>query len=329
MTGFFIPDCWQPEKSDTGNIDSDYKLLNFEFIKSLKMKKLSVLLLLLSALGCRICYSQEAADTTAALRIETYDGNIFIGNVISEDSTAIVLKTTSLGEIKIPKNDIKSRTVLKQLKYEGGKLWLPNPQSSRYFWAPNGYGLEKGTSYYQNIWILYNQFSFGLTDNFSIGAGFLPLFLFGGTSSPIWLVPKISIPVVKDKLNLGTGAFLGTILGEDAGVFGLLYGTTTFGSRDKNISFGLAYGFAQDEWLNVPVINISSMIRTGPRGYFITENYVITAEGETVTLLSAGGRSIIRNIGLDYSLWIPVGAEMDTFVAIPFLGITIPMGSKK
>ncbi len=293
------------------------------------MKKLSLLLLLFAVLGCEFSYSQETSDTAAVYRIETFDGNIFIGNIISEDSATIVLKTTSLGEIKIPLSNIKSKTILKQVKYEGGKIWLPNPQSSRYFWAPNGYGLEKGTSYYQNIWILYNQFSFGLTNNFSIGAGFLPLFLFGGTSSPFWIVPKVSIPVVKDKFNVGTGAFLGTILGEDSGVFGLLYGTTTFGSRDRNISFGLAYGFAQDDWLNIPVINVASMIRTGPKGYFITENYVITAEGETVALLSLGGRSIIRNIGLDYSLWIPIGAEMDTFIAIPFLGITIPLGSKK
>ena len=235
------------------------------------MKKLSLLLLLFAVLGCECCYSQGTSDTVAVYRIETFDGNIFIGNISSEDSATIVLKTTSLGEIRIPLSNIKSKTILKQVKYEGGKIWLPNPQSSRYFWAPNGYGLEKGTSYYQNIWILYNQFSFGLTNNFSIGAGFLPLFLFGGTSSPFWIVPKVSIPVVKDKFNLGTGAFLGTILGEDAGVFGLLYGTTTFGSRDKNISFGLAYGFAQDEWLNVPVINVASMIRTGPKGYFIRE----------------------------------------------------------
>ncbi len=293
------------------------------------MKKLCIVLLLLAAPGCKWCYSQEAADTTATFRIETYDGNIFIGNIISEDSTTIVLKTTSLGEIRMPKDSIKSRKILKQLKYEKGQIWLPNPQSSRYFWAPNGYGLEKGASYYQNIWILYNQFSLGLTNNFSIGAGIVPLFLFGGTSSPVWIVPKFSIPVVRDKLNIGTGAFIGTILGEDSGVFGLLYGTTTFGSRDRNISVGLAYGFAQDDWLKVPVINISSMIRTGPKGYFITENYIISAEGETVAVLSLGGRSIIRNIGLDYSFWIPVGADMDTFIAFPFLGITIPLGSRK
>lgn len=275
------------------------------------------------------CYGQNLPDSTKILRIETIDGNIFIGSIITQDSLTLVLKTESLGEIKIPKMNIKSKTELKEVKKVGSEFWLPNPQSSRYFWAPNGYGLKEGSSYYQNIWILYNQFSFGLTDNFSIGAGVVPMFLFAGTATPFWIVPKFSIPVVENKFNIGTGAFLGTIIGEDVGLFGLLYGTTTFGSRDKNISFGLAYGFAGGQWLKVPVINISSMIRTGPKGYFITENYAVSFDGELVVLISAGGRSIIRNIGLDYSLWIPIGGEIGTFVAIPFLGITVPIGRKK
>ncbi len=275
------------------------------------------------------CYGQNLPDSTKTFRIETKDGNIFIGSVIDEDSLTLVLKTESLGEIKIPQNNIKSKTELKEVKKVGNEFWLPNPQSSRYFWAPNGYGLEEGSSYYQNIWILYNQFSFGLTKNFSMGAGMLPLFLFAGAPTPLWIVPKFSIPVVENKFNIGTGAFLGTIIGESAGLFGLLYGTTTLGSRDKNISFGLAYGFADDNWLKVPVINISTMIRGGPRGYFITENYIISIDGETVVLISLGGRSIIRNIGLDYSLWVPIGAELDTFIAIPFLGITVPIGKKE
>ncbi len=275
------------------------------------------------------CYGQNLPDSTKILRIETTDGNIFIGSVITQDSLTLVLKTESLGEIKIPRMNIKSMNELKEVKKVGKEFWLPNPQSSRYFWAPNGYGLEKGSSYYQNIWILYNQFSFGLTNNFSIGAGVVPMFLFAGTATPFWIVPKFSIPVVENKFNIGTGAFLGTIIGEDVGLFGLLYGTTTFGSRDKNISFGLAYGFAGGQWLKVPVFNISSMIRTGPKGYFITENYAISIDGELVVLISAGGRSIIRNIGLDYSLWIPIGGEIGTFVAIPFLGITVPIGKKK
>lgn len=294
------------------------------------MKQQIVLALLLGILFQGFsCFGQVVTDSTKTMRIETKDGNIYIGNLITEDSLTLVLKTDRLGVINIPLSEIKSRTEMSDAKSVEGQFWLPNPQSSRYFWAPNGYGLEKGSAYYQNIWILYNQVSVGITDNFSIGAGMLPLFLFAGASTPIFFVPKISVPVVRDKLNIGTGAFLGTVLGEETGWFGLLYGTTTVGSRDKNFSLGMAYGFSQDQWMQRPIWNLGGMIRTGPKGYLISENYIISGSGATVVIVSLGGRTIIRNVGLDYSLWIPFNDEMDSFFAIPFLGITVPIGKKK
>jgi hypothetical protein len=294
-----------------------------------KMTKLYLIFIIVAFLDNIQCLGQNVPDSTRTFRVETIDGNIFVGYIVAEDLSVLVIKTENLGEINIPQKNIKSKTELMEVKKVGNEFWLPNPQSARYFWAPNGYGLEKGTSYYQNIWIFYNQVSAGISDNFSVGAGMVPLFLFGGTATPVWIVPKLSIPVVENKFNVGTGAFLGTVIGANAGVFGLLYGTTTFGSRDKNLSLGMAYGFAGGNWLKVPIFNVSCLIRTGPKGYFVSENYVITVEGETVGIISVGGRSIIRNLGLDYSLWIPVGGEIGRFVAIPFLGVTVPIGRKK
>ena len=294
------------------------------------MKKQSIFVFLIVLLfQCITCFGQNSPDTTRTYKVETIDGNIFIGEIVAEDSSVLIIKTDSFGEVRISQSNIKTKTRLGQVKKVGSEFWLPNPQSSRYFWAPNGYGLEKGTSYYQNIWVLYNQVSLGLIDNFSVGAGMVPLFLYGGASTPIWVVPKFSFPVIENKLNIGAGAFLGTLVGEDTGIFGLLYGVTTLGSRDNNLSLGLAYGFSKDRWLNFPIINFSCMLRAGPKGYFITENYVISAEGESVALISLGGRSIIRNVGLDYSLWMPFSSEMDSFVAMPFLGITVPIGREK
>jgi len=283
---------------------------------------------------------QNVPDTTRTFRIETKDGNIFTGYILAQDSAGLILKTEKLGEIKIPLPEIKSKTELKEIVLVNNEIWLPNPQSGRYFWAPNGYGLEEGSSYYQNIWVLYNQVSFSISNNFSLGGGMIPLFLFAGASTPAWIIPKISIPVSKDKVNIGTGALLGTIIGEESTAFGLLYETTTFGSRDRNFSFGFAYGFAAGDWMDRPIINFSTMLRAGPKGYFISENYIIpyettswdyvvTHKRKSAVVISLGGRSIIRNVGLDYSLWIPFNVEMDSFIAIPFLGVTIPIGEKK
>jgi hypothetical protein len=288
------------------------------------MKKLRLLFILFLFLA-RTGFSQEAADSLKLHKIETNDGNTYVGVILSETGDSLTVKTEKLGILHLAKSDIISYKKLQSVAKIKGRYWLPNPQSSRYFWAPNGYGLKKGEAYYQNIWVLYNQLSVGLTDYFSIGGGVVPLFLFPEGVTPVWIVPKFSIPIVKEKVNLGTGAFLGTVIGEDTGIFGLLYGTSTFGSRDKNMSIGVAYGFAGGEWMGRPIVNLSTMVRIGPKGYFISENYFLPIADQFAGVISLGGRSIIRTIGLDYSLWIPIGADIGGFFAAPFIGISIPL----
>ncbi len=268
--------------------------------------------------------SQTTNDTTL-VNIETIDGNEFIGQIVSEDSLKIVLKTEKLGEISIFRSDIKRQEILEVQQIKEGKYWFPNPQSTRYFWSPNGYGLKKGEGYYQNIWVLWNQFAYGLSDNFSIGGGIIPLFLFGGTPTPVFITAKFSIPVVENKFNLGAGAIAGTVLGEEETGFGILYGISTFGTPDNNVTFGLGYGFAGGEWASSPMININGMFRISSRGYFITENYYINAGGENVVLITLGGRRIIKKAALDYGLVFPI-ADIGQFVAIPWLGFTVPFG---
>ena len=269
-------------------------------------------------------FSQTTSDSTL-VNIITLDGNEFTGEVVREDSLKIVLKTEKLGEISIFKTDIKKFNTVEIQQIKDGKYWFPNPQSTRYFWSPNGYGLKKGEGYYQNIWVLWNQFAYGLTDNFSVGAGIIPLFLFS-TSTPVFATAKFSLPIVKEKFNIAAGAIVGGVIGEPESSIGLLYGLASVGSPDNNVTAGIGYGFAGGDWAQIPVININGMFRVSSRGYIITENYIITSEGETGALISFGGRSIIKKAALDYGLFVPVSADLDRFIAIPWLGFTLPFG---
>jgi hypothetical protein len=269
--------------------------------------------------------SQTANDTTL-VNIETVDGNEFNGQIVNEDSLKIVLKTEKFGEISIFRSDIKHREIIEVQQIKDGKYWFPNPQSTRYFWSPNGYGLKKGEGYYQNIWVLWNQFSYGLTNNFSVGGGIIPLFLFAGSPTPVFLTAKFSVPVVENKFNIGAGAIVGTILGEEETGFGILYGLSTFGTPDNNVTVGMGYGFAGGEWAKSPMINVNGMFRVSSRGYFITENYIISAGGEGVVIISLGGRSIIKKAALDYGIFLPLSTDLDGFIALPWLGFTVPFG---
>jgi len=291
------------------------------------MKNLFIIILYLSGILIfpGVGYTQENQDHTL-YHIETKDGSTYTGNILSRDSVSILLQDQKLGEISLRISDIKVIRGGENKNKGDTSMWSENPQATRYFWSPNGYGLKPGEGYYQNIWIFFNQASVGLTDNFSIGGGMIPIFLFAGAPTPVWITPKISIPVSKDNFNIGAGALAGTVLDEDHSGFGILYGITTFGSRDTNLSIGLGYGYIAGEFSKTPAVNISGMVRTGKKSYLMSENYFLTSGDNTILLLTFGGRWIIGKVGLDGFLLIPTSSHIDRFFAIPMLGITIPFG---
>jgi hypothetical protein len=257
-------------------------------------------------------------------RVETLDGNEYIGVIQEKSSDKIRLKTEKLGVITILTSDIKRISAVTQAIAKDGTYWLDNPQATRYFWAPNGYNLKSGEGYYQNVWVFFNQAVFGLTDHISAGVGVIPLFLFAGAPTPAWITAKFSVPVIENKFNLGAGALIGTVIGEDKTGFGILYGISTFGSKDKNLNIGLGWAFAGGEMAKNPTVNISAIIRTGPKGYFITENYFIGTTDEFAVMMMVGGRRIIKRVGLDFGAVIPISSQMDGLNAAPWLGFTIP-----
>jgi len=276
----------------------------------------SFLLVIILFATTQMLLAQTAQDTSL-VQIETSDGNEFIGEIVSEDSLIVILKTDKLGQITIPKNDIISRKTVNVQQIKDGKLWFDNPQATRYFWAPNGYGLKKEEGYYQNIYVLWNQFAYGVSDNFSIGGGVIPLFLFGGGATPVFITPKFSIPIQKDKFNIGGGALIGTVLGESEMSFGIVYGLTTIGTRDNNVSFSLGYGFAGGEWAQSPLVNVSGLFRVSSRFYFITENYYINTGGEGGALIGVGGRWIIKKGSFGFYFWDSGDSGYGNFYSSP------------
>jgi hypothetical protein len=276
-----------------------------------------------------VCSAQEKTEPKAYL-IETRDGNSYMGKIVATDSVKVLFHTEKLGEITILKSDIKKMEPFNVKQLKGDIYWFENPQSTRYFFSPNGYGLKKGEGYYQNIWVLMNSFVVGINDYVSLGGGTVPLFLFGGAPTPVWITAKVSIPVSKDKFNVGAGILAATALGESSsGGIGIFYGIATLGSRDKNVSLGVGYGFSGGSISSTPVLNLNGMLRVGARSYLLSENYFFTDGSSGVLLLMVGARHIIKNTGLDYGLMMPVGTGEGSFVAAPWLGITIPFGVRR
>jgi hypothetical protein len=267
-------------------------------------------------------------DTSLVYQIITVDGNEFIGTIIEQDAQQIIMKTENLGVITIQKIKIKKIKLIDSGKVRDGTYWQDHMQSTRHFWSPNGYGLKKGEAYYQNVWIFFNQISVGVTDNILLGGGMIPAFLIAGSPTPVWFTPKVSFPLVKDKINVGGGGLFATVLGEPDTNFGIVYSTATFGPRDKNVTLGVGYGYGNNSWATQPTFTLSYISRVGRKGYFISENYLINVDGAYLFLGMIGGRSMLGkgNVGLDYGLVVPIAMDIGTFIAIPWLGVTVPIG---
>lgn len=291
-----------------------------------KLRALTVLVLLL--LCCSIQARCQRADTTM-VRIETRDGNKYLGKILEVTAIELRVETNNVGIITLNRNDIVSIDEVKVSRIKGNVFWIDNPQATRHLWAPNGYGLKAGEGYYQNIWVLFNHFSVGITDNFSMGAGVIPLFLFFGGPTPVWVTPKFSIPVQENQFNIGIGGVFGTIVNVDDSGFGLLFSHFTFGNRDRNVTFGAGMGYADGEFGNAPAFSLAANIRTGPRGYLITENYYLGSLGSDGVIMSFGGRRIINRVGLDFGFILPLAFTNESgsgATFIPWLGFTAPFG---
>ena len=284
------------------------------------MKRLIPFLL---ALVLMPAYSQEPESLWM---VETLDGNEFTGTIVSEDSTGIVLKTAVYGELSIETRYIKRRKEIRSDRFVDGQYWFGNPHATRYFFGPNVYGLNKREGYYQNTWILLNQVNYGISRHLSLGGGIMPLFLMAGSPTPFWLTPKLSVPVVRDKFNLGAGMLFAHVLG-DGSSFGIAYGASTFGSRESNLTLGAGWGFSgydsEWDWSDRVTLMLSGMTRVGRKTYLLSENYYMSlGTGYSFGVLMLGGRSVQKRLAVDYGLVIPLGTDMGEFLAIPWLSIT-------
>jgi hypothetical protein len=150
-------------------------------------------------------------------------------------------------------------------RMQDGQYWFPNPNDTRYFFAPSAFNLKQGDGYYQNVYFLMNSANYGVSDNLSIGGGIiLPV--------GIYVTPKINFKIT-ERFYAGGGVLAGVLPGPSA--VGIVYGITTYGTNEHNITLGGGWGFYEDEFSQRPIITVNGMTRISRRLALVTENWSI------------------------------------------------------
>ena len=255
------------------------------------------------------------------------DGTELRGDVLRQDSTEAVIRTTNLGEVRLRTDQIVRIEQL-DAREPGGTFVNLFPQTMRI--APTAFSAEKGRVYYHNYWLYFSQFEYGITDNWSVGTTF---YVFAPTNL-FSLNTKVSFPVA-DRVRLGINAQYaairsdGFIINGSRGMLeGISYvqGIATTGDRQNNATFGIGATVSNGQVSRNLIGTFGIVRKVSPKLTFISENFVLIGGGAKVGfagILSGGIRFDRRRHAFDLAAYIPLIVGPNIKSAITF----IPYGS--
>ena len=290
---------------------------------------LTIILAFIMMLSPNDVFSQKRSKKKL-IRVEVKDGTVLTGFIKRQNDKYLVLTSKTIGEIKVYKKNIRSIEYVTDSK----KNVLPKKKRrhidnrAKYFTSSSAYNLKKGQGYFSNTWILFNDVNYGLTDNFSVGGGIVPSFLFGGESTPVWLTTKFSLPIIKNRFNVSAGLAAWTLLGGYDDYTSALVAniTATVGNPENNGSLSVYYIFNRYGGTS-PIFNLKGKFKITNRTFFMGESYFSLSDevffDEGLFGLLGLRTMFLGGIDLDYALIVPIAGDLDGVHLLPYLGVHI------
>ena len=205
--------------------------------------------------------------------VETKDGGMLIGRIVSIDVDVVQVET-SFGKTEIPIRAIKKIRRIPESSMRNGEHWYPDLNTTRLFITTTAQMMERGQGYYSNRYLFFSMLAYGVTDNFTIGAGglTLPIPL---KDIPFYITPKVGL-LNEESLDLALGALIMRMPDDDDDngfSTGILYGVGTFGGPE-GLTAGLGWGFVDDEIANKPAIVLGGKRRWTRRLAVVAESWL-------------------------------------------------------
>ncbi len=258
--------------------------------------------------------SIEIPDSTKIQILTVEDGTSFIGRIIEIGEEELKFET-KYGVLTFPVFEITELKLISKDRLKEGKYWFPNPNCSRLFFAPTARMLKQGEGYFADYFVFFPTFTFGITNNITLGGGFSILPGEDLDEQILLFTPKVGIKTSK-KMDLALGALI-VKLPEDAQSAGILYGVSTFGTLDKSVTVGLGYGYFEDELADKPIVVLGGESRTSRNISLVTENWLVPEKDTPV--ISVGLRFFGEKISVDFALIFPLEEDVITFPYIDFV----------
>jgi hypothetical protein len=286
---------------------------------------LSVLAIMMLLSSNAVAQQVITGEVSKTYTVTLNDGSTISGTLVSIDDNEVVIKSGTMGEVRLQKVNIKSMTQVSSFNEKKSGIWFTNPNPTKYLLGNSAIPLEKKSGYYQNTWIFVNTFSYGITNNISISAGFEIISIFAGGDGPyaFYINPKASFKIANNFYAGANILYANTIKTvEEFGGLATFNGFATYGNNNNNITCGVGFGWADGEFSTKPVIVISGMVRASNRIGFISENWIIPGvneDGGYYGIYSYGIRFLGEKISIDLAFLNNPDIASAIIIGIPWL----------
>jgi hypothetical protein len=215
--------------------------------------------------------AQEIIESKEPVRVILYNGNEFIGRLISEDPREILILTEERGSVYIPQYEIKSLESVSKDEYnQNGDFIGEDVFSTRYFLSTNGLPVKKGEHYVQ--WNIYGpDFQFAVSDR--LGVGLMTTW----AALPIIANAKYSFKS-RSKFNFAVGFLAGTgSWGAPSFAMALPFCTAGVGSRKSNLAISGGYGafLINGDRINHAMTSFGALIKLNKKLSIVLDGFFV------------------------------------------------------
>lgn len=190
----------------------------------------------------------------------------------------------------------------------------------------SGPSMKGGEAYFHTSFLIVNQLSVGLSDYFSVSTGFSFLHHLDKSyfNMPFWVAPKMTIPIVNDRLHVGVASMSFSIFGDYTERDGLVYGYVTVGNDRNHFSLGLGRSYSfWNGWEAMPGISLNAAFQLWNRASLVTENYYFN---DSIGFYQLTIFQPIGPLAINYGLYLfQYNSQQHDWLPIGIVGLTVPL----
>ncbi len=282
------------------------------------------------------------APGAEVVTIRLKDGSSLRARIVAQDEHGLKIVTVGGMAMEV------ARESLDRIERAGGDApRVSDSNDTRLLFSTTGRPLGKGEGYFSDHYVVFPGVSYGITDHFSVSAGFSVIPGTGLSEQLFYVAPRIATQF-SDRLSVSGGVlFARGGDGEDESL-GLGFVMATLGRPEKSLTVGVGAArtvseeyyttYAGGEWRGdfrnkasyTPVVMVGGTARLSRRIALVSENWLILNDDFKISEQPFGlgvrflGDRLTADVGV-----ILIGEVIQDGFPVPWLSVTYHFGKSK